>query len=877
MDVASKVDSDTATSNNAWFTHFFLGATSFPPPNNLKHIDSSISTPPIASTEDDDEFGDFESVPARPNNNSYNVTTMEPVSNGDKGFSFDFADFESSSLPSSNGGKQFSSQAQQVSGISFPFPVSHGSAAAPTAHNLLDPNSTVYSFSSNLQNLDQNNVLRADQTLDRNTVLRPKETLDQNNVVRPDQASTEIGIPVESNGEETRTETDFDEDWGDFVETPVTEFRQHHNSEVNGIGAFVKTGIGSTAVDEKPDAFIGFSNFGFDSGPSVKAYGNDNSDFLDLFGNVNDVESVGLDAGSGLPNQNTGNGVSVSAVMISTGNPADIVTADQKTAEPFDGRAGQQNPALENISKPLPLSLFGEEDSDSKVDSEDKSSLNLFDNHVGFELTFDGRRSSAGFPPVSQVMASTPGIQFNDFIANLYRQAEKDCSRLSNNIDKGSAIEYTREEVSSISFKQELPIVDGNCLVDLLNDTETTSDRAQLTTDIFYNNEDEDLDSSGWEFKDAFTESNSKSSAHQFGLNGECVFDCGNQAADSSEANDDKLRDVVAFYAKLRAESHSLTLAHLSFLEESLSVATEQNNVDEAATITKEIQAARDKFGNANDCPEQYKLEEHQFKNATVEEIFELLHHHSSLLPFESEFHLADLISSAKENVQAAVNLYRHTVSVLRILGSASIQEQSAYLTIWGTITSACAAELQHGLKVWSQASDANVQMDILVHPRGKGYFASLREVFRVSEILRASVKLYRPWILLNSNQAKSISVNLKNCTTAWVESGLKEVVLNALPTNDSGDHVYLTSWKSMDQMLETVELLKQMLLVDALSSAIGEKQPVCRLSLLPIQISDDLKAVDWCGQRYFLVLANLWANCVSCKPPQLPGIEFRY
>ncbi|GLJ44381.1 hypothetical protein SUGI_0930310 [Cryptomeria japonica] len=488
-----------------------------------------------------------------------------------------------------------------------------------------------------------------------------------------------------------------------------------------------------------------------------------------------------------------------------------------------------------DVSKPLPLFLFGDEELDDGGGGD-----NLLLNE------FEKVKSSTGTGTLS-------GVELNDFIATLYKQAEKE------NGNKKEAVEDSSKGGS-----------------------------VQVNNHSFQNNED--LESSDpWEFKDAFSQ---HSHANANGNNGiiqsgdgddekELSFSLYESQSHSNseldgehchQQNEDKLKEVGTFYDKLRAYSHSVALGHLSQLEKTCSVASQSNLLDEADTLPKEIQAARAKLEEARDVLKPHEIWDHQLGNIVVEELFEHLHH-PSLLVFDSAFSLSELIAAAKGNIKVAVDLYRHTVWVL-LLVSTSVEYQRSYLNVWATITSACVTELQHGLEVWNRASDANVHMHILSHPQGKSYFASLLEIFKVSEILRASMKLFTPWILLNPDQTKHISRNLKDCMVAWAGYGSKEAIEQAFHSDDGTNQVTSTNWKGGEEIMNTVESMEKLCPGDALYNANQASQSVCRLSLLPTKVFDGIKVVDWSGQSYFLPVANLWANCVSCKPPYLPLVK---
>lgn len=942
MEVVPQIEADPVTSkSNAIFTHN-LCSTAFQrtqPINSNFRLDD---LPPNPSSQiqngdgDGDEFGDFKSVPAQLPNTSAHVEV--DVHSG----AARLPDLKSAPLSRASAACSTSSPIEQVRGFPFTYAGSRdfqmNFKASSGLFGIQDVTDFPFSSTRQTQTLDRHGDKRPDQTTDRNTSARPVETPDQSNSVPLDRSPANIGASVQSNGADAGTEIGIDDEWGDFVQTPVKEFRQENNVQVHGFRAFEESSIGS-------GGFSGLSNLWFDTTPAIRANENDSDDVFDPFGNTREVKYNGKgnndvfdpfrnlhsvkDSGTAVFDERISEGVPGIAVPVAKSN-SDSAVAFQST----DGQknAHRQNHAArpDDVLKPLPLSLFG----DDKADFEQNSEVDLFANHAKFRQKFDSNRAPIVPPPVP----FTTGLQFNDFIATLYKQAEKDDFPIPSSNEKGYILKDTGEcvntasgnlespvvdannlvgtlsvkgisshsvqlntelfenddqdlessvwefkdafsqhhgkKVSRISCRQECSVADSNNIGDMLSATEMTYDSVPLNTNVFGNNDD-DFGSSGWEFKDAFSEPNSKPSGHDFGINGGHVLDQSDHFTVSLEASDDKLKELAVFYTKLRAESHLFALTHLSSLEESLLAASKSNNVEEAATITNEIQSAKKKLGEANDLLKQCKIEEHQFKYASIEAMLEYLPH-SSLHAFESVFNLSVLISSAKEDLRTAVDLYIHTVFVL-ILISTSVKDQSAYLNVWATMISVCATELEHGFNVWSRALDANVNMDILTHPQGKSYFASLIEVFRVSEILRSSVKLYRPWMLLNPDQEKYISLNLTNCMVTWVESGLKEAVCNSLANYNVENPLYSTALKNIDDILKGVESMEQMHLANALFSAARENQHVCRLSLLPANIFEGFKIADWSGQYYFLPLANLWANCVSCEPPQLPIIEFSH
>jgi len=296
------------------------------------------------------------------------------------------------------------------------------------------------------------------------------------------------------------------------------------------------------------------------------------------------------------------------------------VKSNYESAVAFQSTDGQNNSHRQhsrqnhtvlpdNILNPLPLSLFG----DDKADLEQRSEVDLFANHAEFRQKFDNSRASG-----SPLVPFTAGLQFNDFIATLYKQAEKDGFPIPSSNEGSSIFKHNGEVLSTASGKLEPPVVDANSLVDvssvkgisshrvqlntdlsrnddqelessvwefkdafsehhgkdvsriscrqecsvadsnnidMISATGMTYDSVQLNTNLFGNN-DEDFDS-GWEFKDAFSESNSKPTVNDFGISGGHALVQSDQCTNSLEASDDKLRELALFYTKLRTESHS--------------------------------------------------------------------------------------------------------------------------------------------------------------------------------------------------------------------------------------------------------------------------------------------------------------------------------
>lgn len=60
--------------------------------------------------------------------------------------------------------------------------------------------------------------------------------------------------------------------------------------------------------------------------------------------------------------------------------------------------------------------------------------------------------------------------------------------------------------------------------------------------------------------------------------------------------------------------------------------------------------------------------------------------------------------------------------STLAILKLGSVEEQEYYVSTWSSILSVCAQELKHGVSIWKQSLQKNVQSQILSEPEGTGW-----------------------------------------------------------------------------------------------------------------------------------------------------------
>ncbi|RRT69104.1 hypothetical protein GW17_00028844, partial [Ensete ventricosum] len=230
---------------------------------------------------------------------------------------------------------------------------------------------------------------------------------------------------------------------------------------------------------------------------------------------------------------------------------------------------------------------------------------------------------------------------------------------------------------------------------------------------------------------------------------------------------------------------------------------------------------------------------------------------------FEQEYHLSERILSAGKEASAAMELLEHTTSVLHILALASREEQRAYIDVWSSMAVACVQELQHGAEVLKKSVQAQTLMQILF--RDAKYFIALGEIYRVTEVLRASMKLYKPWILLNCGSSSELSTSLDKCAEAWTILGLEESLKTFSNANDA-EYAGLAK-----ALLASIRVICDL---DLSHYSFNHNRRICKLSLFSMEELQDMKMGLWCGEYYFVKLANLWANRVSCDPPQLPCLR---
>lgn len=110
----------------------------------------------------------------------------------------------------------------------------------------------------------------------------------------------------------------------------------------------------------------------------------------------------------------------------------------------------------------------------------------------------------------------------------------------------------------------------------------------------------------------------------------------------------------------------------------------------------------------------------------------------------------------------------------------------------------------------------------------GVQYILALGEIYRVAEIIEASAKLHKPWMLSGAIDHKSLCALLNECYSIWLASGLEEALLSiANQNNFELDGISRELVESIKYIHELDEHALQ-------SFVISGEQTTCQLSALP-------------------------------------------
>ncbi|KAJ6757212.1 hypothetical protein OIU74_026457 [Salix koriyanagi] len=337
----------------------------------------------------------------------------------------------------------------------------------------------------------------------------------------------------------------------------------------------------------------------------------------------------------------------------------------------------------------------------------------------------------------------------------------------------------------------------------------------------------DDFDDDSWEFKDASSVIRAEDQASFIGL-GE---------PNTKYSTKIELNDCVDFFCKLKEELHFLALCHLDNLKKAQGAASD---AAEVKALGKEIQNLHDEL----------QQDEPKFQ------------------VFESEYQLTSKLSLVENDLRLTMELHKHVASTIKILTLVSGAEQSSYVSTWSEILSVCARELKQGASIWTQSLQKDVHDQILSKPQGKNYIVALGEIYRVVEVIGSSSRLYKPWLLVSSTNPMCLLTLLSECFTIWSSSGLEEALQSI------SDPAGLDYNGGLTTLIESIKYIHNLDTCTLYNHVFGGQGPICQLSVLTAGTVPGMKTVVWNGDHYFLTLANLWANLVSCNPPNLPHIH---
>uniref|UniRef100_A0ACD5YHQ1 Uncharacterized protein n=1 Tax=Avena sativa TaxID=4498 RepID=A0ACD5YHQ1_AVESA len=313
---------------------------------------------------------------------------------------------------------------------------------------------------------------------------------------------------------------------------------------------------------------------------------------------------------------------------------------------------------------------------------------------------------------------------------------------------------------------------------------------------------------------------------------------------------------LIDFYHKLREESAAMIFRYNKDIKEAQKSSTHSDRNKEVSAVEGEIQEIWEKL---QDCSlvEHFHIEEQSSRDVCISELLKSTKE-DHVKDFEQQYHLAEKIALAQHDMSLAVELYKHSVSSLRILELASKEEQCDYVAAWYSLFLSCAQELEHGAVLWRESCHTKVSDQVI--SEGVHCFIALGEIYRVAQILHLSLQYFKPWVLADPGMFSKMSACWDSCTTAWT-SGLETALRIVIDSN----HLEASVVKAL---LETIINISE-LEVANLQNSLANSELTCQLTLLPTGLVPGVKVIVWNGNHYFVKVANLWANQVSSNPPR--------
>ena len=533
---------------------------------------------------------------------------------------------------------------------------------------------------------------------------------------------------------------------------------------------------------------------------------------------------------------------------------ADVNLFESKDAVKEKGIEHEKPPITsKNHREALPLSIFGDDmpDTNEHVVSQDLSP----------------------YAPVSPMQKNnfnspTSNLSINDLIWSLYSQTE----------NKSSPNVTPKASENQIHVFPELPgsnFDNDDGFDDDFGDfkdasPETTDESAQNTfnhpTEVSENglhtplevlnshlsNDDDGFEDDSWEFKDAVSGTSTHDQASTTDHH-----DLLTQLSTKLEPS-----DYLEFFIKLKDELCNNVLFHLQNLKKAQDDVALSGEYAKVKALQVEIQESSEILHHHHmSVPIEYLSENYSPRNVNFDELIKVLKE-PKFLPLESEYHIASRLSVAKMDIKSAMELLKDAVSTLRILELGSVEEQTNYLKIWSKIAFVCSQELKHGSHIWKEAVQNNVRDQLLSIPKGVQYIHALGEIYRVAEIIGASTKLYKPWMLSGSKDCTSLYALLNECNSLWLTSGLEEA-LSSISNHNNIDADGISR-----ELVESIKYIRELDEHALQSYVISGEETMCQLSALPAGCIPGLNLATWNGKPYFVKLANLWVNLISSDPP---------
>ncbi|CAA7027604.1 unnamed protein product [Microthlaspi erraticum] len=464
----------------------------------------------------------------------------------------------------------------------------------------------------------------------------------------------------------------------------------------------------------------------------------------------------------------------------------------------------------------LPLSFF-----------EDEEELGTSDTLVHEDNTV----SVCDFSVREKTKAPNSNVSINDLISSLYSQVDEKTS--VNLSEKSDGNGFVNDEDDSWEFQ-------GPSLAS--------------------KNSDDEFDDDSWEFQGP-SQPEGENGSWEYNKHSSVENGVWDQSQENPVISIER-NDYKDFFHKLKTELYYIALSHLETLKEARDLAADSHELQKCDIEIQDLQ----NLMNNDDLISEVNVESLQPRSSGgINELCKALQE-PKFRALDSEHLLSERLLSVKaeKDFKPTIELLKHAALTLKILNSSSPEQQSKYVSTWFVIASSCAQELRHAASIWKQVIENDVQEGIVSKPQGKSFVLSVGEIYRVVKILRASTRLYRPWVVLAPTSSSNVLAVLDECVKLWLSSGLEEALRNNINRFQELDGDY-----SADQLLESIKYIDD---VDDFTCITSASSPTCYISGLSSEMVQGIKMVEWSGDQYLVPLANLWANLISCEPPSLPG-----